>query len=208
VSEARQRRTGILGGTFDPVHNAHLMIARRAREAAALDKVVFVPAGLPPNKTGGALTAPEHRLAMARLAVEGMRGFEVSDIEIRTPGVDYTVDTLRALRALDPAAQFFFIAGGDSLMYLDQWKEPGALLAQASVVAVSRPGIGMGELERKRADILARFGGEILLVECAGMDVSSTEVRGRVAAGPGISRLVPRKGGEYILERGLYRENE
>src|SRR5664280_1495215 len=92
---------GILGGTFDPVHNAHLMIASMAMEAAGLDRVVFLPAGAPPNKVTRKLTAPEHRLAMVRLAVEGIAGFEVSDIEIRTPGLDYTADTLRLMRGMN-----------------------------------------------------------------------------------------------------------
>jgi len=197
---------GILGGTFDPVHNAHLMIARMAAEAAGLDRVVFMPAGAPPNKDARSLTAPEHRLAMVRLAVEGITGFDVSDIEIRTPGLDYTVDTLRLMREMNPLARLFFIAGGDSLLYLDKWKDPGQLLSLAGFIAVYRPGCGMRKLERKRADILKRFGGEVLLVECSGLDISSSEIRRRVAAGLGISGLVPEAVEAYIRLHGLYRE--
>jgi nicotinate-nucleotide adenylyltransferase len=182
-------RTGILGGTFDPIHNAHLMVARKAMEAAALDRVVLIPAGVPPNKAGLRLTPPEHRLAMTRLAAEGVRGFEVSDFEIASPGVDYTVNTLRAMTNLYPDSKLFFIVGGDSLMYFDQWKDPGAILSLASIAAVYRPGFDFAELERKRAEILTVYQGEIQLVACDGMDMSG---------------LVPAKVEEYIRSHGLY----
>jgi nicotinate-nucleotide adenylyltransferase len=198
-------KIGVLGGTFDPVHNAHLMIAGEARKAAGLSRVLFMPAGNPPHKAH-ALTQPEHRLNMTRLAVEGVEGFEVSDLEIRTPCVDYTVNTLRMLGETIAGAKLFFIIGGDSLLYLDQWRNPGGLLAQAAFVAVYRPGSSMEELERKRRLILERYGGEIRLVACAGQDISSTDIRRRVAAGQDISGLVPAPVAEYIKQHGLYRE--
>lgn len=203
---ADKKKIGILGGTFDPVHNAHLMIAGEARAAAGLHSVVFMPAGTPPHKEERALTPASDRLAMARLAVEGIDGFEVSDMEIATPGVDYTVDTLHMLRERLPDAALHFIVGADSLMALDQWREPGDLLAMARFIAVYRPGWGLEELERKRDELTERFGGGILLVECAGEDISSTEVRRRVAAGRDVSGLVPAKVEEYIREHRLYRE--
>ena len=120
--------------------------------------------------------------------------------------MDYTVDTLRLMREMNPLARLFFIAGGDSLLYLDKWKDPGQLLSLAGFIAVYRPGCGMRKLERKRADILKRFGGEVLLVECSGLDISSSEIRRRVAAGLGISGLVPEAVEAYIRLHGLYRE--
>ena len=200
-------KTGILGGTFDPVHNAHLMIAREAQAAAGLDSVLFMPAGIPPNKAGSPMAAPEHRLAMVRLAIRGKRGFAVSDREIKSPNVDYTADTLLALHEDKPGSRLYFIAGGDSLLYLDKWHKPAQLLSLAVFVAVYRPGSSLAELEHKRKEIMARFGGEILLVPCAGMDISSTEIRRRVAAGLDISSLVPKPVEAYIKLYGLYKES-
>ncbi len=199
-------KIGILGGTFDPVHIAHLMVASEAKRACGLNRVLLMPAGAPPHKEARALTAAAHRLAMARLAVEGMEGFAVSDLELRTPGIDYTVDTLRLLRHEYPGAKLYFIVGGDSLMALDQWRSPEKLLKLAAFAAVYRPGLELAVLERKRCELLGRFGGEITLVACPGMDISSTEVRRRAAAGQSIAGLVPPAVGAYIAAHGLYRE--
>jgi nicotinate-nucleotide adenylyltransferase len=204
--KVEKKRIGILGGTFDPVHNAHLMIAEQARAAAHLHKVILMPAGTPPHKEERALTPARHRLAMARLAVEGRDGYEVSDLETASPGMDYTVDTLRMLNDRMPDAKLYFIVGGDSLMYLDQWREPEKLLLLASFIAIHRPGWSLQELERKRDELLKRFGGEVMLVACAGEDISSTEIRRRMAVGLTISGLVPSNVEEYIREHRLYRE--
>ncbi len=201
-----QRRIGIYGGTFDPVHNAHLMVARLAREAAGLDCVVFMPSGTPPHKEATGLTDAHHRLQMVRLAIDGMDGFEASDLEIATPGVDYTVDTLRLLRNSNPNVRLHFIIGGDSLMYLDQWFDPKGLLELAAFIAVFRPDSSMEELEHKRLELLARFGGEILLVECPGMDISSTAIRRMAAVGEDISSFVPPAVAQYIVDNKLYLE--
>jgi nicotinate-nucleotide adenylyltransferase len=202
LSEQSQR-IGILGGTFDPVHRAHLMIAAVARQAAALDRVVLMPAGQPPHKESRTLSPAADRLAMARLAAaEG--GFEVSDLEIATPGVDYTVDTLRALRALNPADRLYFIIGGDSLMMLDQWYRPDELLALAAFIAVYRPGNSLAELQAQRDRLVARFGGEVLLAEYPGMDISSTALRERAARGEDLSPWTPVAVAEYIREHNLY----
>lgn len=206
TDKTRQEKIGIMGGTFDPVHCAHLMVASEAMKACGLNRVMLMPAGAPPHKEARTLTPPEHRLNMARLAVADMPCFEVSDLEIRTPGTDYTVDTLSLLRCEYPDARLYFIIGGDSLMALDQWRSPEKLMKLASFAAVYRPGLDIGALERKRMEIICRFGGEITLVACRGMDVSSTEIRSRIAAGLGAGGLVPQAVEAYIIGRGLYRE--
>lgn len=196
-------RIGILGGTFDPVHRAHMMIAAVAREAAMLDRVMLMPAGRPPHKETRTLSSTTDRLAMARLAA-AEAGYEVSDLEITTPGVDYTVDTLRALRRIYPRDRLYFIIGGDSLMALDQWYCPQELLELAAFVAVYRPGNSITELAARREALLERFGGEIVLASCAGMDISSTALRERAARGEDLSPWVPDAVAAYIREHNLY----
>ena len=198
-------KTGILGGTFDPVHDAHLAVATMAQSAAGLDHVVFMPAGTPPHKDH-ALAAAQARLDMVRLAIAGRAGFEASDFEINAGGVGYTADTLQAYGRAHPEERLHFIMGGDSLLYLDQWRYPERLMALACMVAVYRPGSSYAALEAKRDEILRRFGGEILLVECPGMDVSSTDIRAKAAAGLPLAGLVPPAVEQYIRENGLYRE--
>jgi nicotinate-nucleotide adenylyltransferase len=142
---------------------------------------------------------------MARLAAQEA-GLEVSDLEIATPGVDYTVDTLRELRRMYPRDRLFFVIGGDSLMALDQWYRPDEMLQLAAFVAVYRPGNSLLELEQKRQALLERFGGEILLAACPGMDVSSTDLRERAARGEDLAPWVPDAVAAYIREHDLYNE--
>ena len=203
MAQDTPQRIGILGGTFDPVHQAHLMIAAVAQKAAALHRVVLMPAGQPPHKESRRLSSAEHRLAMARLAAREA-GLEVSALEIATPGVDYTVDTLRALHARYPRDRLFFIIGGDSLMMLDQWYQPEELLRLAAFVAVYRPGNSLAELQAQREKLMERYEGEILLVPCHGMDVSSTTVRQRAARGEDLTPWVPQAVADYIREHKLY----
>ncbi len=199
-------KTGLLGGTFDPVHNAHLTIAARAREAAGLDRVLLLPAAVPPHKRGQHLTDGAHRLAMARLAAAELPWMGVCDWELTHPGRGYTVDTLKALRAAGEE-QLCFIIGGDSLLMLDQWRDPAGLLAQAAFVAVTRPGCDEAALLAQRDRLLARFGGEIILVTGEGLDLSSTAIRARAAAGLPLDGLVPPAVAHYINEHQLYRED-
>ena len=197
-------KIGILGGTFDPIHLGHMLIAREAQRAAGLQRVIILPTGTPPHKEQRVLSCGGHRLAMARLAAVE-QGFEVSDLEICTPGVDYTVDTLKVFRAMYKEAKLYFIIGGDSLMYLDQWRSPGVLLRLAAFIAVYRPGNSLEELRVKREELLTRFGGKILLIACEGTGISSTELRAMAAAGQDISTFVPAGVADYIRENNLYR---
>ena len=133
------KKLGILGGTFNPIHNGHLAMAEAARKAHGLDTVLFVPAPRPPHKDQD-LAAVEDRLEMVRIAVPGHAGFEVSDIEVARPGISYTVDTLEALQSLHPDAELFFIIGEDSIPELPGWRHTQRILEVARVVAVNRPG--------------------------------------------------------------------
>ena len=197
-------RFGILGGTFDPVHCGHLEIARRALEEAALDRVIFIPAGSPRLKSAEPTATPEHRLAMLNLAVAGAPGFEVSDIELGRLGPTKTVETLRQLRGrLDEGAELAFILGLDVLLRFDQWIEPERVVEQARLLAVSRPGYGdFGWPDFYARNPYAR--GRVDCIQSTAIDISASELRSRLAAGAPVAGLLPASVERYIRENGLY----
>jgi nicotinate-nucleotide adenylyltransferase len=197
-------QVGILGGTFDPVHLAHLVVAEEARTSLGLSRVLFVPAGEPWLKDGLALSSAEHRVNMLRLAVEDNPHFQVSLVEVQRPGPSYTVDTLETVLAeLGPATSLHFILGVDALEEFHRWKEPAQILAMASLVVVRRPG-------RQKFDWPAFFtrlpqaAGKVRLLEAPVLDISGTEIRQRSEAGASLRYLVPSKVEEYIKAHGVY----
>ncbi len=195
-------RLGIMGGTFDPVHNGHLHCAERAREACGLDAVLFMPANVPHFKKGQVRARALDRLAMCRLAVAGNPSFHASDMELARGEVTYTVDTLRQLHdELPEGAQVVFILGADSLAGIMRWREAECLPRLAHYAAVTRPGF---ELDSELRSRLAEAGFEVTFVEVAGLDVSSTEVRERLARGDSARYLLPDSVLRYIEERSLY----
>jgi len=193
-------RVGILGGTFDPVHVAHLILAEGAREALALDEVLFIPAGEPWRKSGRAITPAEHRLAMLRLAVEGNEAFGISDIELRRSGPTYTADTLEELAGERLDDEFYFIVGADALADLPSWHEPERIVAHAVLAVAPR------ELQEVNVAALNLPGlaARIEAFPLPRIDISSTDIRARVAAGASIRYLVPDAVERYIRAHGLY----
>ena len=201
-------REGILGGSFDPIHNGHLHVAREAMARLGLDRVLFVPARVPPHKQGVAVTAAEHRLAMARLAIAGAPGFEVSDAEIRRDGPSYTFDTVTAeLARLGAGWEIVFLVGADQALELGTWHRIGELLQICAVVPVTRPGFRLDDLGRLARPLGVELAAKVKAasLEIPPADVSSTEIRRRVRAGEDIAALVPRKVAEYIGAHKLYR---
>lgn len=198
---------GIMGGSFDPIHLGHLVIAERAVEALRLDRVLFIPCAVPPHKDAAGLTPGRHRLAMVRLAVRGNPRFRASDMELRRGGVSYTVETLERLRAVHgPRARLWFIIGADSLWELSTWREYRRLLGLCTVVTAGRPGSdtqtwrGAGAFSRAEAAALKAHFFDAPLI-----DISSTEIRRRRRAGLSIRYLVPEAVERYIAAHGLYR---
>lgn len=191
---------GILGGTFDPVHVAHLVLAEQARDQLSLDQVIFIPAGEPWRKSHRTITAAKHRLAMLRLAIEGNDAFAISDAELRREGPTYTADTLEALAGerLDDA--FWFILGADSLADLPNWREPERIVKHAVLAVAPRD---VREVDAAELNITA-LAGRLQLFECPRLAISSTDIRERVAAGRSIRYLVPDGVERYILEHVLY----
>jgi nicotinate-nucleotide adenylyltransferase len=187
-------KVGLLGGSFDPIHLGHLRAAENAREALALDRVAFVPANVPPHRRTP-LTPARDRFAMVALATAGNPGFVACDIELAREGPSYTVDTLRALRAARPEDELVLIVGVDTFAEMATWREPDALFALCSVAVVERPGAFGATADARSA--LRVFG--------AGLPISATEIRRRVAEGRSIRYLVPDGVHDYIAKRGLYR---
>ncbi|MGE5229558.1 MAG: nicotinate-nucleotide adenylyltransferase [Deltaproteobacteria bacterium] len=196
-----QPRLGILGGSFDPPHVAHLAIASEACHALGLSRVLFVPAAAPPHKGLGGRTPAAARLEMASLAIDDDLRFTASGVEIER-GLVYTVDTLRVLSARYTDHDLVFIMGSDSLLQLETWHEPEELLALCSLAVAPRP----GDSPEAIAAAAARWGGHrVALLDLPPLAVSSTDLRRRAAARRPIRYLVPQRVEQYILETGLYR---
>ncbi len=200
------RRVGVMGGSFDPVHVAHLIVAESVREALSLDMVLFVPVGEQPLKQGQPVTASERRVAMVELAVEGNPHFRVSRVDVDRPGPSYTVETLKLLReewAERSRTELWFIIGADSLLTLLRWHDPMGILAQTRLAVVRRPGSlpDLGELEAQVPKLKER----VDWVDAPLMEISATDVRRRVAEGRSIRYRVPEAVREYIEKEGLYR---
>lgn len=189
-------RIGVFGGTFDPPHLGHLVVASDACRALGLDRVVWVPSAVPPHKRDTVQAPAEARLEMVRAAVDGDPRFEACDIELRRPGPSYTVDTLRELAALHPGAELVLLIGADNLREIPTWRDPEGILALARVAVLSRDGAGVPP----DAPIPATA------VRVTRVDVSATEVRRRAAAGETIRYLVPDAVRALVERRGLYRE--
>lgn len=189
-------RIGILGGTFDPVHAVHCAIAKAALERAGLDLVLFVVAARPPHKSEGPFATPEERLAMVETAVAGEPRMRACDLEIKREGPSYMRDTLGELKALYPKATLYLIVGFDMLLDLPHWKDPEGILAKARLLVVHRPGLGdeaPPELE-----------GKYDLLPFNETELSSTQIRERIASGEKCEGLVPEAVEEYIRRRGIY----
>ena len=194
-------RVGILGGTFDPVHMAHLRLAESAREAIDLDEVLFVPAGDPWRKGERRITAAEHRLAMLELAVAGNNDFAVSEIELRRNGPTYTADTLEEVAGERLDDEFWFIVGTDALTDMRHWHEPERIVAHATLAVAARA----GEVVDPAALGVPLLEGRVVTFAMERLDVSSTDIRARVAAGRSIRYLVPAEVERYIAAHQLYR---
>ena len=194
-------RVGIAGGTFDPIHLGHLIIAEEARVSLGLDEVVFIPAGQPWMKAGRSLTPPRHRLNMVRLATASNPFFRVSSIEIDRSGPTYTVDTIRELgRESVGGHDLYFILGIDSLRGFHRWKEPEAILELCTLVTAPRPGYQDNDF----APPVNIPPEKLVSLEGPGVEISSTEIRRRVALGLSVRYWVPEEVERYIHQHGLY----
>ena len=189
-------RLGVLGGTFDPPHVGHLIVASDVCAALGLDRLLFVPAAAPPHKRGRVCAPAALRLEMVRAATAGDARFEVDDLELRREGESYSADTLRQLAAREPDAQLFFVIGVDQLREFASWREPDVVARLATLVVVSRAG--------EDAADAGEVAFPVLPVQVTRIDLSATEIRSRVQDGEPIRYLVPDAVREIIEREGLY----
>lgn len=199
----RALRVAVFGGSFNPIHVGHLIVAEEAAERLGLDRVIFVPAGQPPHKGAQGMAPAAARLEMVRRAIAGNPRFAASDVEVRRPGKSYTVETLEELRkGLPEGTELFLVIGEDAAADLPGWREPRRILELARVVVASREGAARGAVARLRRMMPGRRAPEVVPVR---VEVSATDLRARIAAGRPVRYLVPDAARRVIARRGLYR---
>ncbi|HZC82662.1 MAG TPA: nicotinate-nucleotide adenylyltransferase [Nitrospiraceae bacterium] len=219
-------KLGLLGGSFNPVHDGHLAIARHTREALELDQILFIPTGHPPHKPNGGLAPAQDRYEMVRLAIAPDPAFAISDVEIRRPGKSYSIDTIRQLQQeYGPRTQLFFLIGLDAFLDFPSWRDPRTLLELCSFVVLSRPGLSFRSLSTvsllppipypSLADLDAgrtfrievQIGGQRLIcLKQPPCPISASDIRARIRQGLPVANLLPPLVESYILRHHLYQE--
>jgi nicotinate-nucleotide adenylyltransferase len=187
-------KIGILGGTFNPIHIGHLILAEEVREKLALEQIIFVPTFLPPHKDNSNIAEAQSRLEMVKLAIKGNKNFSVSDSEIKRNGRSYTIDTIREFKWIYPKDELYFIIGSDLLNYLDEWKDLSEIIKMVKVIVATRPGFPLEKIPSYIKTIAIRA-----------VDVSAFEIRECVKNNKSFRYLVPEQVFNYINKNGLYR---
>ena len=200
------KRYGIVGGTFDPIHNAHLYIAYEAKERLNLDEVIFMPAGIQPFKVGNKITDSDLRYKMIEMAIEPYKEFSVSSYEIQKEGISFTYETLEYLKnKFEEDDEIFFISGADCLISIERWKEVSKIFSLCTFVVFTRGGFDADEIRNKKEEVEKIYGKEIIVLELNELEISSTDIRRRVKDGKRIDFFVPEKINKFIVENNLYR---
>jgi len=199
-------RIGIFGGSFDPIHHGHLILAENCREQANLDQVWFMPCAMSPHKKNGANSTERQRIEMIELALSGHTAFVLSRLEIERGDVSFTVDTLNEIHESNPDDELFFLMGDDSLESFASWKEPGKICELATPLVVNRPGSGAVDLSVLQqyvdADRFKLF--QQMTIQCPRIEISSSEIRQKVGEGKSIRFLTPRSVEKYIETQKLF----
>lgn len=202
-----KKRYGIMGGTFDPIHTGHLVVAEEVRQQFNLDKVIFMPTGVPPHKSGEKVASGEHRYEMALLATVTNPYFEISRLELDRKGVTYTVDTIMDLKKLyKNNIDIYFITGADSLLQLHTWKDSEKILEMCKIVAATRPGYDLTDMEDRLKELNEDNEEKINTITIPGLQISSTDIRKRVSSGKTIKYLLPESVEVYIKKYNLYKD--
>lgn len=206
ITNNNQKRIGIMGGTFNPIHYGHLMIAENAREQFSLDKVLFIPTGHSPLKHKQQITDAAHRCAMVSMAISDNPWFCLDEIEVQNPEISYTFRTLEMLKQNYNSSEFFFILGADSLFDFESWKNPELILMNCNVLAAYRKHQRQEEFLRQITYLNEKYSQKFYPLDTTNLDVSSEEIRQRVQQGRSIRYLVPETVEKYIKYNKLYQE--
>ena len=198
-------KIGILGGSFDPIHNGHLHMAKQVLKEYELDKIIFMPAGHSPNKSETEMMPADIRLTMVQLALEGTKNLEASSLEVDSEERSYTYRTLQKLSEVYPNDDFYFIMGADSLDYFDQWYHPEIICQLATILVVNRDEFSYEDLSGKIGQLKCLFPADIRIVSCEKYDISSRKLREQIKKGENVSEYIPKDVLSYIKEHQLYR---
>lgn len=198
------KKIGIMGGTFNPIHMGHLLLAQWAKDAEGLDEIWFIPTGCSYMKSNQDMLSSEERFQMTNVAVCGNKFMKVLDIETRREGYTYTYQTLEELKLQYPEYHFYFIFGADCLYSIESWKHPERIFANCSIIAAVRGDATMAEMQSKMLDLQEKFQADIKLLPFLQLEISSTLIRERIKRGQSIRYLVPDKVISYIEEKGFY----
>ncbi len=199
------RKIGILGGTFDPIHNAHLLLGEAAREQFALDRVIFIPNNLAHHINRTDVSGGDIRYQMVKMAISDNPYFTCSRLEIDKPEGSYTIDTVNDLKMMYPGDELYLILGGDSVIGIDTWYKADELLKSCVILTAVRAGDDLPALDKKRRELANRFGADVRLLNFNRNDISSTEIRQRVKTGRSVRYLMPDACIEFMCIKGLYR---
>lgn len=199
------RKIGILGGTFDPIHNAHLLLGETAREQFGLDRVIYIPNNLAhlPNRTE--VTSGDIRYQMVKMAITDNPYFTCSRIEIDKPEGTYTYNTIQELKLMYPGDELYLILGGDSVIGIDTWYNAKELLTSCTILAAVREDDDIAALDKKRKDMAKIYGADIQILKFNRIDISATEIRNRVRTGRSIRYMLPDEVIEFLCIKGLYK---
>ncbi|MCR1900229.1 nicotinate-nucleotide adenylyltransferase [Irregularibacter muris] len=206
-NKEKPEKIGILGGTFDPIHYGHLVIAQWAKEEFSLDKVLFVPAGTPPHKLHKEVLMGKHRYRMTTLATNTNPNFKVSSMEMNRLGPSYTIDTIKDLRKEYGKDTFlYFITGADSVLDFYTWKDYEELIKSCYFIAATREGYDVEKFNQRIEEIHELFGHRIFKMDIPDLDISSTNLRKRINQGKSVKYLLPETVEQYIIENKLYKD--
>lgn len=201
-------RIGIMGGTFNPIHNAHLTMAAAAYEQLGLDQIWFMPSKNPPHKDSSEIISEEHRSNMIKQAIKDTPYFTFSDFELRHEGTTYTAETLKRLQIAYPDHRFYFVMGGDSLLELETWYHPERIMKMTTILVFSRNGETMQQMQERASYLTSQYQADIRILSMPDMPISSSLIRSRIRAGQSVSQMIPPAVEKYIYEENLYTTKE